>query len=354
MWGGVGVVGSTRQEHRSLVGWASLRLWLGVLVTLASLVLALRGVDAQQMGAVFGGIDAMPIALSLLAVAATTLAKAVRWRLLFYPPVVRPRLGKALSILIIGQMINNVLPLRFGEVGRIYLATSIEGIRASSTFSSLVLEKLIDSLMLLLCLVAILPLMPFPDWLSEQAARASLMIGVIIVLIAGLAWRRRALVSLARRLVAVLPPKAQGRVSPHLAAALDGLDIVSDLRVSAQICAWSVLIWVLAALTNYLAFLGLGMRLPFVAAVFLLVVLNLGVAVPSVPGRLGVFQYLAVVGLSVFAVEQTLALSYSLALHAVVFLPTSLVGIALLWHENLSLRWLRGSHHQPSPEGGSV
>jgi len=80
---------------------------------------------------------------------------------------------------------------------------------------------------------------------------------------------------------------------------------------------------------------GLGPALPFAAAPFLLIVLKIGVAVPSVPGKLGIFHYLCTLALGVFGLEKGAALGYAVLLYFVVFVPPSLLGALFLWWESV-------------------
>ena len=61
----------------------------------------------------------------------------------------------------------------------------------------------------------------------------------------------------------------------------------------------------------------------------------MGVAVPSAPGKLGVFHYLCTVALSIFGVERSGAIAYAVLLHALVFSPLSLLGALSVWWESL-------------------
>jgi uncharacterized protein (TIRG00374 family) len=116
-----------------------------------------------------------------------------------------------------------------------------------------------------------------------------------------------------------------------------GLSILGQRDVAGQLIAWSVFVWAMAALTNYLVFLALGIEVSFVAALFLLAALYLGVAVPSSPGRVGIFHYVCVLSLSLFSVERSLALSCGLVLHLIVFVPMVSLGAWFLWKENYEL-----------------
>jgi hypothetical protein len=91
------------------------------------------------------------------------------------------------------------------------------------------------------------------------------------------------------------------------------------------------LIWGTAIWTNVLTFRALDLRLPWTAAGLLLAVLQAGISVPSVPGRIGVFQYLCILTLGLFGVSEAAGLSYGILLQAIVFLPTTLLSVAGLW-----------------------
>jgi len=67
-----------------------------------------------------------------------------------------------------------------------------------------------------------------------------------------------------------------------------------------------------------------------------LVVLQVGMAVPSSPGRIGVFQYLVILALSIFAVDKNVALGYSVVLYLVIYVPMVLIGGYCLWREKVT------------------
>ena len=78
------------------------------------------------------------------------------------------------------------------------------------------------------------------------------------------------------------------------------------------------------------------MAVPFWASLLLLVVLQIGTSVPSSPGRIGVFQYLVILTLSIFAVDRNLALGYSVILYLAVYAPMLIIGCYCLWREKIT------------------
>jgi hypothetical protein len=84
-----------------------------------------------------------------------------------------------------------------------------------------------------------------------------------------------------------------------------------------------------------------GLHLSFLAAVVVLLVINLGVSLPNAPATVGSYQFFCVLGLSVFQVEKTTATGFSIfALLALTF-PFVFLGFAALLRSGMSLRSMR-------------
>ena len=101
-----------------------------------------------------------------------------------------------------------------------------------------------------------------------------------------------------------------------------------------------MIIWFLSVYTNYLVFLALGMRPSWVQSLFLLVVLQAGVAVPSTPGKVGVFQVLCRWSLGLFGISATLGTTYGILLYLAAPVLLMVVGALALGKESWHLRRL--------------
>ncbi|OGO76276.1 MAG: hypothetical protein A3K41_06920 [Chloroflexi bacterium RIFOXYD12_FULL_57_15] len=117
---------------------------------------------------------------------------------------------------------------------------------------------------------------------------------------------------------------------------MTSLDVTRRPRLLIGLFGWSLIAWMISALTNYLVFLALELALPVWASLLLLVVLQVGIAVPSSPGRIGVFQYLVILTLSIFAVNKDVALGVGIILYLVVYVPMVLIGGYCLWREKVT------------------
>ena len=314
-----------------------LRLILGMALGLLLLALTFRGVDWHQVGKAIAGANHPLLALALGTVLLTTVAKAARWRLLFPQEHGRPRLTKLLSVLLIGQTVNAVLPARLGEITRAYLIGEIEGADKALALSTVIVEKALETLMLLTLIAFLFAFMPMPGWLGRSGILVSGMLTALLLLVILAASRSRGIPVALYRLLSRIPGIHRFDLERSLRTVMAGLSTLCRRDVAGQLVGWSIFVWAMAALTNYLTFLALGIEVPLLAALFLLAALYLGVAVPSPPGRVGVFHYVCVLSLSLFSVDRSLALSYGLVLHFIVFVPMMSLGAWSLWKENYEL-----------------
>jgi hypothetical protein len=84
-----------------------------------------------------------------------------------------------------------------------------------------------------------------------------------------------------------------------------------------------------------------GLELSFLAAVVVLLIINLGVSLPNAPANVGAYQFFCVLGLSVFQIEKTTATGFSIFAFLALTLPLVFLGFAALLRSGLSLRSMR-------------
>jgi len=316
------------------------RLFIGVAISMVSLALALRGVHFGEVADALGQANYPLLLLAAATLPFTLWARTLRWKLLFYP-MTHLRLSKLFSVLNIGYLISNAFPFRLGDVARAYLIGELEGVSKARALSTIVVERLLDTLTVVLFLVLLLPLLEVPEWIMRPGIAAGVGFLGLGVFLYALSYQQERAVSLFGALSRFLPGAWQERLSGGFGSLVGGFEIVRQRPVALPILSWSVFIWGSTALLNYLVMLAFDLRLPFTAAVLLLCVTTLGMVVPSSPGYVGVFHYLSVLSLSFFSVDQALALSYALVLHALIYITLVLAGVVSLWRESYSYQDIR-------------
>jgi glycosyltransferase 2 family protein len=258
--------------------------------------------------------------------------RAVRWYYLF-PPETNP--SHLFRALLIGYMGNNLLPLRAGELVRVYVATR-RGQRFGTTFATVVVERVLDGLAVGLIVAALLVVVSVPTnlrWSIIVFLVLDLAGLLVLVTIATMPGVCRVLIEMLFRRVAWV----ERRLIRLLDVMIEGLRGLRAARHIGPIVAYSVGIWLSLALSVWTALHAAHLDLPLVAAWTLLAFLGLGVSLPSSPGFVGVIQAATVLALTLFAVPRTEALSFSLLMHASQFFPITIVGLLYLLVEQVSL-----------------
>ena len=313
------------------------RVGLGLAVSLLCLWLALRDIAFDAVLVSLRQAQLTWVALALLSVLVTNLAKAARWRLLFYPHHRHLPIHSLFAILLSGQAVTLAMPVRGGELVRAYLVGARFGDSKAQTLATVGVEKMLDLALLALCVLALSPFLVASNAAGAAAltSRRTTMILAALVLLAGaiigLHWRQQWM-SLARRALDRLPNNRGGRWIGWLDAALRGLDAFRYPTVVIRVVLWSLVIWLLAGSTNYLTLLALRLPGDWVVSFTLLAILQAGISVPSSPGKIGVFQYLCQLTLTWFGMAAVHGFAVGVLLYVVA--PLALMiggGLALLW-----------------------
>lgn len=316
------------------VNW---QLAVSILVSLLFLYLAITGVD---FGQVWIAIQSMNLVTAMLAVVVaifTLLAKAARWQAI-YAPRRKISLHRSFSIIMIGLWANAFLPLRVGEILRAFLLGEVE--KESKTFAlgTIFLEKLADLSTLAFALIVLFTQLVIPKWVWQSWVSTLVVVVVIIAGVVVLIIYNQPILKFLNSCLSKLKPGWRDRI---LAITKEGMNSLQMLRQPRQVIAvtlWSLFIWFLSAYNFILIFKAFNLDLSFWVALFIVIVLQLGVAIPSSPGKIGVFHYLVIVGLSIFKVPKDISLSVGVVSHLMIYAPIAILGIFYLWHENLAWR----------------
>lgn len=307
----------------------SWRLALGLILGLGLLALAARGIALHDVWAALRQADPLAVALAFVGVLLATAGKVSRWRGLF-PRSQRPGISLLTRGLLVGQLSNALIPARVGEVARAYLTGMAGKVSKATALGTVAAEKTFDVLFLLICAGLASALAPLPQWLDVSLAGLA-VVGVSLLLLA-IALPERKVLAWSERFAYYLPWGIGERLSGGLQRGLTGLAALRRPSMALTACAWSAAIWTVAAGTNWVLFQAFDLPLSVGAALWLLVLLHVGVAPPSSPGRLGVFHALTILGLGTFGVDRSSGLAYATVLHALVYLPQILLGaVALTW-----------------------
>lgn len=316
---------------------------LGFLMSPLFLWLALRKVKMAEVADALRTVDVAPLALGLCVLAVTCLLLSLRWRYLI--SVQSVGLGAVFSAMMVGYFANNVLPARTGELLRAHVLGRRANLSRAFTLATIIVERLSDVVSLLLLLLIIMVGFPLPWWARRIGLIVLvLLLGIVLVLIEVVDNRRSSKwflrVSLIQKIVA--------RVRRPLTAFREGLQTLIGFKRLSTLLGLSLLIWSLNTLTLSLTLASLGVYVPVYGLFFATAIINLGLVIPSPPGYIGTYQWLVMSALGAFHVSHSRALTCSIVLHALWYIPLTVVGAVCFWRENLHLSRVMVYSESPS------
>lgn len=307
------------------------RLMAGAVLSALFLWLAARGVSWPDVAGALGSAHYGLLAVAAGSVIVATALRAWCWRRLLVAARSPVPFGPAWRILVIGQLLNIGVPARAGDAARVYLMAAAGPMPKTSAATSLVVEKFFDATALLLLLVPISIFVEMPPVLANARRGLVVAAGILPLVVFGLAWRREWLIDRLARPRAGASSGWMARLLRHAQHVLQSLAVVRSWRGIVLLQTGYLRVWLILAGVNYVVFRAAGLAAPAVAALVVLVALQLGTSVPSTPGKVGVFQYLCVLALAPFGVPRDQALTYGVLLHLVAYGPVIALGGAWLW-----------------------
>lgn len=312
----------------------------GLALSALLVYLSLRGIDFGEVTRGFGKIRYGYIAPILAGMVLMQLLRSYRWGLIL-SPLGKVGQGILFSVTSVGFLAIIAIPARLGELARPYLITRKSNISMSSAFGTVFVERIFDCLTVLIILLFILFFTPLPLWFIRAGLVLLLMTAALLAAMVLLLVKREASLKILCPLVARLPGRYAAAVNRLLDHFIDGFRSLVDPRLLSSVTALSLAIWLLDVAIIQLMLMALGFELPLAAAFVVMIILIVGIAIPTAPGFIGNWHYSCILGLSLFAVPQAEALGFAILYHFMSVGIIVLLGLAFLPFNRFSLTELR-------------
>lgn len=326
-------------DGKSQTGWnvALLKRWgimLGFVISLLSLYLAFHGVQWKNVSLALLHARYGDLMWAFIFLLLSTALAGLRWKAVINR--VEVSWAQSTSALVVGLMTNNLLPGRVGEVVRALMLGRKTRVSNAYLIATVVIDRVFDLGVLAISGMLVLAFTPSLYWLRSMTISGGVVLAGIL-LVVGVLMRFTGKRWLAKLEQIFMPT----RFHQHLTALRQefqlGLKSIKTLYRVMLIIGLSVLIWSLMGLSLFYTLSALSMNLSFRGLVLLVFVLNLGGLIPSSPGYVGTYHFLAILTLTAFGIEKGEAISFSLVSHALWYVPYTLLGLLLLWQQNFAL-----------------
>jgi len=304
---------------------------IGLVVSLFSLFWIYHQFDFKQIIHILKNTNFSRLSLLPLLILASFGLRAQRWKLLvnlnaqvsFWP---------AFSAQMIGYLFNNILPARAGDILRGVELARTTGLSKAKVLTSLIIERVFELTFIVVLLGLVLITYPkLPAWLhsSGYVMTALSFCGLAFLLflhMRGRSFLRSFILSFSHR----LPKNSAHRFAAVTSSILDGVEHALVPGQTLMFFLLTGLIWLAEILIVLTVAMMVGLPLALGNALFMLLILAIGLMVPSSPGFVGTYEFFGIAALNLIGIQGEIALSFVLLLHVVSLLGSTLLGVCCL------------------------
>ncbi|HEY6090492.1 MAG TPA: lysylphosphatidylglycerol synthase transmembrane domain-containing protein [Gemmatimonadales bacterium] len=325
---------------------------LGLLISIALLAWVLTKSHPRQVWEYARHANGWFLLLAVTLATLTFPVRAIRWRLILRDvDGHRFPFAPLWHATTIGFMANNLLPARAGEFARGYVASRQLPVRFTTALGSIGVERVFDALVMLGLMAVAIAAPSFPAntlvggrSLATVATSAAILFGLVLGAALVVVHRPAPWLALfgkiARR---ILPARFAERAIQLMDGLIAGLTVLKSPGRFVGVVFWSLVLWIVNAAAFAVCFYAFDLRVPLEAALLLQGIIGFGVAVPSTPSFIGVFEAATLLTLQTYGVDSSLAVSYALTYHLTTFLPITVLGLWSLSRLHLHLKELSGA-----------
>mgnify|MGYP000205018831 CR=1 FL=1 len=303
---------------------------LGMLISVICLSLIVRKVDLHSLAHALSQFQWPYLVNGLLLLASGYCFRILRWTLMLQAAGSKVKVKTCAAPFLGSIALNNILPLRIGDLVRAFVFPDAIGVHKSLATSSLVMERLIDLVTLFAFLMfgfVMIKETQIPDWLVKSATSLVSLSGLCLILVFLYSGK------LAGYFTRVSTPKIVGSTAHFreksaliLADLLGGFEAMSRLRVLLTVFALSILVWLSETGLFWCLLSGFKLESSLALGMLVMAIVTFSTLIPSSPGYIGPFHLAAFTAISMLGGTSEQAASFAVLSHLSLWIPTTLAG----------------------------
>jgi len=305
----------------------------GLVISVAALVVLFLLVDLEAVKEAIQLADYRYLFPTVILFFATIGARSMGWRTILQEKI---SFKKAFLTENEGYLLNNVLPFRLGEIGRAFLLSRTTSLSFWEVLSTIMVERIFDVGLMASFLLLTVPFVIGGEWALQAALIAGGLVIAGFTVLYVIARNKEGTIQLFNRLTKPWPRLTEFG-QDKLNSFLDGLAALQSLSRFGRVFFWLLLTWILNFLWYFVLLKAFVPEAELLWALFAVGVVSLGVAAPSTPAYIGVYEAIQVGALALFGIETSTALAYAVVAHTLYFVFTVIIGGIGLARDGLTL-----------------
>jgi glycosyltransferase 2 family protein len=318
------------------------QFWLGVLISVLFIWLALRGLHLNEFWGAVTQANYIWVIPGIGVYFIGVWVRAWRWHYLL-GPIKQISTRKMFPITTIGYMGNNIYPARAGEVLRAVILKRKEGVSVSASLATIIVERIFDGVVMLAFVFVNLSELAkltgssgFVGNIQQVAVIGTgIFLGALAVFLIAAMFPHATMKIGLWFIQRFVPRRLHERVIGLTSKFLDGLASLRSPFNVLMVFFTSVIIWLLETGKYWFVMHAFDFNVSFFALMLMNGIVNLATTIPSAPGYIGTFDAPGIAVLTAYGVDQATAAGYTLVLHVALWLPITLLGAYYLTREGI-------------------
>lgn len=308
--------------------------WLpGVIISAIAIYAIFKFVQIEDMESAFARVSWQFVAIIFCLDVISLWIRGAAWRAILGNKISLVRSFFGVSE---GYFLNNIFPLRAGEIGRSLFVGQSSGLGTFHVLSTIVIERAFDIVYAAILILVTLPLVVGLSWVKTIAlVLLAVVIAALVCLF--LAARNRQKVSAWTEKIGGRSKFISRYITPQVSKFMDGLSALTNPKQFLISFFWIGMTWAIWVLIYDVMIWQVVPDAPLWSGAFIGSLLSLGVAIPSAPAAIGVYEATMVAGVVIMGGDESAALVVALIMHVLQFLSSGIFGLWGLVREGQSL-----------------
>ncbi|OGW24263.1 MAG: hypothetical protein A2X55_04875 [Nitrospirae bacterium GWB2_47_37] len=290
--------------------------WIGTLFSFMFLDMVFNKIDIKQFVNTWKGLNFLMIIPAVLFTVFSCILQAYRWRIIL-SNINAFKFNELFPSVMIGHLANHIMPAKAGEFVKSYHLGKLYGYNKVSIFSTVVIERIFDGIMVLSFLFF------FLIGLREVKSELILMGWAGLAIYGGAFLFIYIVFKYTEKIVtlshSLLPQKISLFFTKIIEAFSEGLHVLSNLKQLFQVMLISVSMWIVIAVSIIPLMIMFEFELPFYVSFAILACISLGMTLPSAPGGIGIISFATIFAMNILFREANILLTDDLYAKVVVF-----------------------------------
>lgn len=333
-----------------------IKIIISILLTVIFLIIAFKNIDFKTLLQTLKNMNFFWLIPFVGLTIFGMWIRAIRWKYLLKARG-DFKASRLFSPLMIGFMANSLLPFRVGEFARAYTMGKKENFSPTTSFATIILERVFDGIALLACLAIVFQFMPIADtqttlnfgkyelnyaMIKSASKGFSYMIFIVLIGVLMLAVEKTKdiMVSIINSFK-FIPQKIRDFMINMVNKIAHGFHSIRDIKSTLWIIFYSFLTWIIVGFSLQMLSWGFDdISISFMQGMAVMIIICFAITIPSVPGYWGLYELGCWFGLTVLGIQsdKSIAMGYALILHSMQMFPIIIIGLYYLWKEGFSLK----------------